>query len=316
MRLAMPGALPLRNSHLILKNAEEQDDKEQKSLNNPLIRRQPEQYAESATPRLSPGRARSGTNQPMQRVLLHGLLKVPEVTVFFWVIKLLTTAMGESTSDYLVFQINPYVAVVLGCLGLAVALILQLWVRRYVAPVYWLTVVMVAIFGTMAADVAHVVLGIPYAVSAATFGAALAIIFAVWYASEKTLSIHSIYRGRRELFYWATVMATFALGTAAGDLTASIHNYGYFPSIVFYAVLFALPALGYWLFGLNEVFAFWFAYVVTRPLGASVADWLGKPYLGGLRLGDAIVSLALGVLIIGFVGYMTISRKDTPKEQR
>lgn len=252
----------------------------------------------------------------MQRALARGLLKVPEVTVFFWVIKLLTTAMGESTSDYLVFQINPYVAVVLGCLGLAGALLLQLVVRRYVAPVYWLTVLMVAIFGTMAADVAHVVLGIPYAVSTAAFATALAVIFAIWYASERTLSIHSIYRGRRELFYWATVMATFALGTAAGDLSASIHNLGYFPSIIFYAILFALPALGYRFFGLNEVFAFWFAYVVTRPLGASVADWLGKSALGGLGLGDNSVSLVLGVLIVLLVGYMTISRKDTPKEQR
>jgi len=289
-------------------------------LNNPQLRRQPEQNAESTTPRYPPAfdarRAPGAPGRPMQRVLLRGLLKVPEVTIFFWIIKLLTTAMGESTSDYLVFQINPYVAVVLGCLGLAGALILQLSVRRYIAPVYWLTVLMVAIFGTMAADVAHVVLGIPYLVSTITFAAALAIIFTIWYASERTLSIHSIYRGRRELFYWATVMATFALGTAAGDLSASIHNLGYFPSIIFYAVLFALPALGYRFFGLNEVFSFWFAYVVTRPLGASVADWLGKPYLGGLGYGDAIVSLALGVLIIIFVGYMTVSRKDTPKEQR
>ncbi len=289
-------------------------------MSNPFLRRQPDQNAEADTLRLSSaaisGRARSGAARPMQRALARGLLKVPEVTVFFWVIKLLTTAMGESTSDYLVFQINPYVAVVLGCLGLAGALLLQLVVRRYVAPVYWLTVLMVAIFGTMAADVAHVVLGIPYAVSTAAFATALAVIFAIWYASERTLSIHSIYRGRRELFYWATVMATFALGTAAGDLSASIHNLGYFPSIIFYAILFALPALGYRFFGLNEVFAFWFAYVVTRPLGASVADWLGKSALGGLGLGDNSVSLVLGVLIVLLVGYMTISRKDTPKEQR
>ena len=111
-------------------------------------------------------------------------------------------------------------------------------------------------------------------------------------------------------------MATFALGTALGDLTASTFGLGYFDSIILFAILFALPALGYKLFGLNEVFAFWFAYIVTRPLGASVADWLGKPILGGLGLGDEKVSLVLTVLIVGFVGYMTISRKDTPKEQR
>jgi len=236
--------------------------------------------------------------------------KVPEITAIFWIIKLLSTAMGESTTDYLVFQINPYVAVVLGCIGLAVALILQLLVSRYVAWVYWLAVVMVAVFGTMVADVAHVVLHIPYQISTAFFASALAIIFVTWYVSEKTLSIHTIYRGRREMFYWATVIATFALGTAAGDMTASTLRLGYFASFVLFAVLFALPALAYWLFGLNEIVAFWFAYIVTRPLGASFADWLGKPYLGGLGLNDGKVALVLTILIIGFVGYLTVTRKD------
>src|SRR5437588_10675897 len=160
---------------------------------------------------------RSGAAQSLHRAL-RAMRKVPEITVYFWIIKLLTTAMGESTTDYLVYQINPYVAVALGCLGLAVALILQLLVRRYVAWVYWLAVVMVAVFGTMAADVAHVVLGIPYAVSTAFYSVVLAVIFVLWYRSEGTLSIHSIYTRRREVFYWATVLATFALGTAAGDL--------------------------------------------------------------------------------------------------
>jgi len=215
-----------------------------------------------------------------------------------------------------VYQINPYVAVALGSLGLAVALILQLLLRRYVAWVYWLAVVMVAVFGTMVADVTHVVLGIPYWVSTACFASALAIIFVIWYINEKTLSIHTIYRGRRELFYWATVMATFALGTAAGDLTASTFRLGYFPSFVLFAVLFALPALAYWLVGLNEIAAFWCAYIVTRPLGASFADWLGKPYLGGLGLGDAKVALVLTVLIIGFVGYLTVARRDRKSVQQ
>jgi uncharacterized membrane-anchored protein len=242
--------------------------------------------------------------------------KVPEITVYFWIIKLLTTAMGESTSDYLVFQINPYVAVVLGCLGLAGALILQLWVRRYIPWVYWLAVVMVAIFGTMAADVTHVVLGVPYLVSTVAFASALAVIFVIWYASEKTLSVHTIYKGRRELFYWATVMATFALGTAAGDLSAATRNLGYFPSVVLFAVLFALPGLAYWLFGLNEVAAFWCAYVVTRPLGASVADWLGKPYLGGLGFGDEKVSVVLTILIVVCIGYVNVTLKERKRERR
>jgi uncharacterized membrane-anchored protein len=240
--------------------------------------------------------------------------KVPEITIYFWIIKLLSTAMGESTSDYLVYHINPYLAVALGGMGLAVSLVLQFFVRRYVAWVYWLAVVMVAIFGTMAADVVHIVLGIPYLVSTVFFSIVLAVIFVVWYISEKTLSIHSIFTFRRELFYWATVMATFALGTAAGDLTAATLGLGYFSSGVLFAVLFAVPALGYYLFGLNEIVAFWFAYIVTRPLGASFADWFGKPYLGGLGLGDTKVTLVLTILIIGFVGYLTVTHKDIKDE--
>lgn len=236
--------------------------------------------------------------------------KVPEITVYFWIVKLLTTAMGESTSDYLVYHINPYVAVALGTLGLLAALALQLVVRRYVAWIYWLAVVMVAIFGTMAADVLHVVIGIPYVVSSAFFAAALAVIFVAWYASEKTLSIHSVYAGRRELFYWATVMATFALGTAAGDMTAATVGLGYFASGVLFAVLFALPGLAYRMFGLNAIAAFWWAYIITRPLGASFADWFGKPILGGLGLGDTKVALVLTLFIIGFVGYLTVTRLD------
>jgi len=247
---------------------------------------------------------------------MRAIRKVPEVTVYFWIVKLLSTAMGESTSDYLVFHINPYIAVALGGIGLIVSLILQLSVRRYVAWIYWLAVVMVAIFGTMAADILHVVLGIDYRVSTAFFAVALAVIFVAWYASEKTLSIHSINTRRRELFYWATVIATFALGTAAGDMTAATFVLGYFSSGVLFAVLFAVPALAYWLFGLNGIVAFWFAYIMTRPLGASFADWFGKPILGGIGLGDTKVALVLTILIIGFVGYLTVTRKDIKSEQR
>ena len=238
------------------------------------------------------------------------LRKVPEVTIYFWIVKLLSTAMGESTSDYLVFHINPYLAVALGLIGLIASLVLQLLVRRYVAWIYWLAVVMVAIFGTMAADVIHVVLGVPYLISTVFFAVVLAIIFVVWYASEKTLSIHSINTPRRELFYWATVITTFALGTAAGDMTAATLGLGYFASGVLFAILFAVPALAYRWFGLNEVTAFWFAYIMTRPFGASFADWFGKPILGGLGLGDTKVALVLTILIIGFVGYLTVTRID------
>jgi uncharacterized membrane-anchored protein len=261
-------------------------------------------------------RARGGVAQPLQGAA-GALRKVPEIIIYFWIIKLLTTAMGESTSDYLVYNVNRYLAVALGATGLAAALILQLGARRYVPWIYWLAVLMVAVFGTMAADVLHIVVGIPYQISTAFFALALAVIFVAWYASEKTLSIHSIYTRRRELFYWATVMATFALGTAAGDMTAFTLGLGFFASIVLFAVVMAIPALGYRFFGLDAIFAFWFAYIVTRPLGASVADWLGKPHsMRGLNLGDGIVSLALAILIAGFVAYLTVTRKDIADDER
>ena len=244
------------------------------------------------------------------------MLKVPEVTIFFWIIKLLSTAMGESTSDYLVFHINPYVAVVVGFVGLIVSLILQLAVRRYIPWIYWLAVVMVAVFGTMAADVLHVVIGIPYLITSIFFILILAVVFIAWYATEKTLSIHSITTLRRELFYWATVMATFALGTALGDLTAATFQLGYLGSGVLFAVLFALPGLAYWLFRINAIFAFWFAYVMTRPLGASFADYFGKPIFGGLGLGDTWVAGVLTILIVIFVAYVSITRVDVKREQR
>ena len=250
-------------------------------------------------------------SQPAQ-LALQAMRKVPEITIYFWIIKLLSTAMGESTSDYLVYHINPYVAVALGGIGLVAALLLQLLVRRYIPWIYWLAVIMVAIFGTMAADVVHIVLGIPYLVSTVCFTLVLATIFVVWYASEKTLSIHSINTLRRELFYWATVMATFALGTAAGDMTAATLRLGYFSSGVLFAVLFAIPALAYWRFRLNAIVAFWFAYIMTRPFGASFADWLGKPHhVGGLALGDGYVSLGFALLIIAFVRYLTVVNDRT-----
>ncbi len=236
--------------------------------------------------------------------------KVPAITLIFWVIKLLSTAMGESTSDYLVFHINPYVAVIVGAVGLVVSLLLQLLVRRYVPWIYWLAISMVAVFGTMAADVMHVVLGIPYLASTAFFALALVVVFILWYRSEHTLSIHSIDTPRRELFYWATVMATFALGTAAGDMTAATLGLGYLASGVLFVVLFAAPGVAYWLLGLNEIAAFWLAYIVTRPLGASFADWFGKTALGGLGFGDGKVSIVLTVLIVGFVTYLMVAQRN------
>lgn len=215
--------------------------------------------------------------------------------------------MGEATSDYLVFHINPYVAVVSGAVGFLAAFILQLVTRRYITGVYWFMVVMVAVFGTMAADVTHIVLGVPYAVSTACFAIALAVIFIMWKRSERTISIHSIHDRRRELFYWATVSATFALGTAAGDMTATTLHLGYLVSGILFAVLFAVPGICYWRFGLNSIFAFWCAYVLTRPLGASFADLFGKPVSwGGLGYGDGVVTLLLTIGVVVCVGYMAL----------
>jgi uncharacterized membrane-anchored protein len=237
--------------------------------------------------------------------------KVPQITVLFWIIKVLTTAQGEAVSDFLALRFGPVIAVTLGGTGLAIALVLQFRARQYVAWIYWAAVVMVAIFGTMAADGLHVELGVPYAVSTPFFAVSLAVIFAAWYATEKTLSIHSIHTWRREAFYWATVMATFALGTALGDLTATTLGWGYLASGIIFTVVIAVPAIAHWRLGMNSILAFWFAYIVTRPLGASFADYLGVTHAhGGVGLGRGVVGLGLTIVIAGLVGYLAVTRKD------
>ncbi len=248
--------------------------------------------------------------------------KVPAITAFFWIVKILTTALGESISDYLVYSINPYVAVGLGALGFAVALALQFRARTYNAWVYWFAVTMVAVFGTMAADVTHVVLGVPYLYSTAFFAFALLLIFAAWWRAERTLSIHTVNTSRRETFYWLTVVATFALGTATGDMTAVTLHLGYLASGVLFTALIACIGLARYAvvvvasferhrLSRNAVFAFWAAYVLTRPLGASFADWTGKPLsFGGLGWGDGRVAGVLTILIVGFVAYLAATRID------
>ncbi len=245
------------------------------------------------------------------------LLRVPEITAYFWIVKALSTAMGESTSDYLVTTINPVVAVLVGFVGFAVAMAIQFSMRRYVAWAYWLAVVMVGVFGTMVADVLHVGFGVPYEFSTAVFAVVLALNFVVWRRVEGTLSIHSIDSVRREIFYWVAVIATFALGTAVGDLTAVDLHLGYFLSAIVFAVAIAVPAIGYATRAFNAVFAFWFAYVLTRPLGASVADWLGKPkQVGGLGIGNGVVSLVLTAVIVGVVAYLSVSKVDVQRVRR
>ncbi|HEX7244442.1 MAG TPA: hypothetical protein VF245_02615 [Solirubrobacterales bacterium] len=244
------------------------------------------------------------------------LSKVPEVTAYFWIVKALTTAMGESTSDFLVHTLVPEIAVVLGGIAFAAALYLQFVKDRYVPWAYWLAVAMVGVFGTMAADVLHVGLGVPYIASTIFYAVVLALVFRTWYRVEGTLSIHSITTPRRELFYWAAVLATFALGTAAGDFTAVTLGIGYFGSILLFAAIISVPAIGYFRLGWNPIFAFWFAYVVTRPFGASIADWLGVSHArGGLALGTGPVSLVLAAAIAAFVYHLSRTGKDTPPDQ-
>ncbi len=237
--------------------------------------------------------------------------KVPEVTAIFWAIKIASTGMGETTSDYLVRLIDPVIAVACGALGLGIALVIQLTVRRYIPWAYWLAVVMVSVFGTMAADVLHIGLGVPYLISTGVFAVALAGILLVWFLVEGTLSIHSIASRRREAFYWATVLATFALGTAVGDLTATTLNLGYLASGALFLLVIAVPAVAHWSRRANPVVTFWFAYIVTRPLGASLADWVGLPHWrGGLGWGTGPVSAALGVLIVGLVGFLSVAKNE------
>ena len=236
--------------------------------------------------------------------------KVPEITVLFWVIKILTTGMGEAMSDFL-GQTSVPLAALIGVFGTIYAFRLQLRRREYHAPTYWFTVMMVAIFGTMAADGLKDGAGLSYAVTTPFFAAVVGVIFYKWHRAEGTLDIHSITTRRRENYYWAAVLATFALGTAAGDLTAIELNWGFFPSALLFGGVIAVPMVGWWRFGLNPVVAFWAAYVVTRPLGASFADWFSKPHgQSGLGLGDGTVSAIELVIFIGLVAYTAVRRGD------
>jgi uncharacterized membrane-anchored protein len=237
--------------------------------------------------------------------------KVPEITASFWVIKLLTTAMGEAASDYLLSTMS-FVGLGLGAAGFVFTLWFQFRTRRYNAFTYWAAVMMIAVFGTMAADTLHHQLGVSFGMSTLVCALAVAATLWAWYRVEHTLSIHSITTRRREVFYWLTVSFTFALGTAAGDLTASQLHFGFVGSIVLFAVVMAVPALGWWRFRLNSVVAFWWAYLITRPLGASVADWLSKPIKsGGVAYGDGSVAAILLALALVLITFAAIRRPTT-----
>ncbi|HVT77266.1 MAG TPA: hypothetical protein VHD87_09565 [Acidimicrobiales bacterium] len=236
----------------------------------------------------------------------RGAVRVSDVTVMFWIIKGLSTAMGESTSDYLVHAMAPELAVVIGFAAFCGALGLQFRAGRYVPWLYWLTVVMVGVFGTMAADVLHVGLHVPYVASAVLYAGTLAAVFVVWRRVEGTLDVHTIDTPRRELFYWAAVVTTFAMGTAVGDLTAYTLKLGFGPSAAMFATAILVPAVGYRFLRWNGVFSFWFAYVLTRPLGASIADALGKAkHDGGVGFGQGPSVLLFAVAIALLVAYLS-----------
>jgi uncharacterized membrane-anchored protein len=238
-------------------------------------------------------------------------VKVAAATAAFWVIKVLTTGMGETASDFLARTAVPELAVGLTGLVLAALLVAQVRAARFHPWLYWAAVAMVSVFGTMAADVLHIVLGVSYLVSTVAFGIAVAVLLALWHRVEGTLAIHSITTRRREVFYWCTVLATFALGTAAGDLTATTLGLGYLASGVLFAAAIAVPAVAHRWWGLNAVLAFWIAYVLTRPLGASFADWLAvSPDRAGLDLGTGPVSAVLVVVIVIAVAVTSRRRRN------
>jgi uncharacterized membrane-anchored protein len=239
--------------------------------------------------------------------------KVPEISAAFWCVKVLTTGMGETASDFL-GATNLVLGGVVGVGGFALAMRRQLRAPRYDAWTYWTAVAMVAVFGTIVADVLHVVTDLSYWVTSGFYALVVAVLFAAWFGSEGTLSIHSITTASRELFYWATVLATFALGTAVGDLTGLTLHLGFFASGLLFTAAMAVPLLA-WRNGLNPTLAFWSAYVLTRPLGASFADWIGKRHRfgGGLGAGDGLVTLFLLLLIAAMVAFVAASGRDVQR---
>lgn len=240
------------------------------------------------------------------------LNKVPQITVFFWVIKVLATTVGETAADFLNATLGLGLggtSAVMGVL-LAAALLWQFRTRRYVPGIYWVTVVLISVLGTLITDSLIDVVGVPLPVTTAVFAVALAITFAVWYSSERTLSIHSIVTTRREGFYWLAILFTFALGTAAGDLIAEQFALGYPLAVLLFAGAIAVVGLAY-RFGANAVATFWIAYILTRPLGASMGDLLSQDRVdGGLGLGTVVTSIIFLVVIAILVTFLTRTRRD------
>jgi len=246
------------------------------------------------------------------------LNKVPEITLFFWVIKILCTTVGETGADFLNTDLNfglEGVTLIIGAM-LAVTLIFQFKFRKYIPGIYWLAVVLISIVGTLITDNLSDNLGVPLTISTIVFAVSLSIIFAVWYKKEKTLSIHTIITTRREAFYWLAILFTFALGTAAGDLLAESIDLGYMLSAIIFGAMIAAVAISHFVFKVNAVLAFWLAYILTRPLGASIGDYLSQDLgNGGLGLGTVITSMIFLATILATVIYLTVTKKDVIKKQ-
>ena len=240
------------------------------------------------------------------------LNKVPEVTLYFWIIKILCTTVGETFADYLNTTFNiglTGTSIIMGVL-LVVVLIFQFRARKYLAPVYWLAVVLLSVVGTLITDNLTDNFGVSLETTTIIFAVLLAITFISWYVSQKTLSIHSIVTTKRESFYWLAILFTFALGTASGDLIAEKFDLGYLVSALIFAGVIALITIAY-KFKLNPVFSFWAAYVLTRPLGASIGDYLSQsPDDGGLGLGTTTTSVIFLIAILALVIYLTKTKKD------
>jgi uncharacterized membrane-anchored protein len=240
------------------------------------------------------------------------LIKVPEVTFYFWVIKVLCTTVGETAADFLNVNLNfglTGTSIVTGLL-LVLAMVVQFRADRYVPSRYWLAVALVSVFGTLVTDNLTDSLSVPLEASTLIFGVLLAVTFLLWYRSEGTLSIHSILTPRREAYYWLAILFTFALGTATGDLMAEVLGLGYLVTGAIVGGLIAVTALG-WRFGMNSVLAFWIIYILTRPLGASIGDYLSQPSgQGGLGLGATLTSMIFVVGILGLVTYLTMTNAD------
>ncbi len=257
----------------------------------------------------SPDRERDDTPS-MSRRLLN---KVPEITLYFWIIKILCTTVGETAADFLNSTLGlglTGTTLVMGVL-LLLALLIQFRSRGYVPWIYWLAVVLISVVGTLITDNLTDNFGLPLEAATAIFAVALAATFAAWYASERTLSIHTIHTTRREAFYWLAILFTFALGTAAGDLAAESFDLGYLVSALIFGALIAVVAVAHLRFGLNAVLSFWIAYILTRPLGASLGDYLSQDRdAGGLGLGTVVTSALFLIAILITVVYLTITKKD------